>query len=744
MGYFVTMISPDYFDFRWSWYRPILNRQEQPSDCCNVEVRRLPIRISGQDAGDYIPYAVDASIDQAISTSLRRLQDYAIQYMVRGEKVSAHKLPQMNARTREMVAYLRKQNPHLSRDLLHHWCADPQGAIALLQVCEVLWEQGWKQDLADAAPWVSAVNVLLLKLIRNAVASLPNEEEATTNHVMLNVLGDLYVWALQVFLKRYLEGVVEVRRIANYESMMLPATPMVFLHHQPDISLLADDSLIIRAYGLEPEIVPQLRYLRAKVGAKNEGGILALLAKEQLGAHLLRRTWARLSLWKLAVQSGHGAWMRWVLNAKQLDQLLAGQSQPDAASIENLRQFKDEPVATWLLAQLEGGRTQQNADEPWLRDGITLMAFRVFDEDVKVEVARRKAERVWVDKNAGVSGTKQTRSTGGLRGKHGLRSASGAKSNEGFEKAWQDGELVLIQADVTKALHSGKALSLRHGCLRVEWSDYLIRMHALSSADAEAYLAEEFLPGVLTVVERYDGLFLDECSASGCLLRGPVLNLVEAGIGLRHSMRQWCLSKSTRDGIDASEIYFPALSMCLDITGEWTYAEQTHAKFGQHRVAFALAVPQVDAGVTRDTSIGQLIDMRDNKLGLKPVGGVRVEAVATGTGQTVQMLHNAGFILTAAAVTELTSVLADKANINNFHPDEKQLEGILSGYRLPRCGLELLTMQRHGVENEPPWLLMKVGKPSLAGVDVDIFELLDTDSETAQLIVNQGLRQWAS
>lgn len=738
------MISPDYFDFRWSWYRPILNRQEQPSDRCNVEVRRLPIRISGQDAGDYIPYAVDASIEQAISTSLRRLQDYAIQYMVRGEKVSAHKLPQTNVRIREMVAYLRKQNPHISRDLLHHWCADPQGATALLQVCEVLWEQGWKQDQADAAPWVPAVNVLLLKLIRNAVASLPKEEEVTTNHVMLNVVGDLYVWALQAFLKRYLEGVVEVRRIANYESMMLPATPMVFLHHQPDISLLADDSLIIRAYGLEPEIVPQLRYLRAKVGTKNEGGILALLAKEPLGAHLLRRTWARLSLWKLAVQSGHGAWMRWVLNAKRLDQLLAGQSQPDAASIENLRQFKDEPVAAWLLAQLEGGRAQQNADQPWLRDGITLMAFRVFDEDIKVEVARRKAERVWVDKKQGASSSKQVRNTGGLRAKHGLRGVSGSKGDEEFEKAWQDGELVLIQPDVTKALHSGKALSLRHGCLRIEWSDYLIRMHALSGTDAKTYLAEEFLPGVLTVVERYDGLFLDECSASGCLLRGPVLDLVRVGIRLRHSMRQWCLSKSTRDGIDASEVMLPALSMCLDITGEWTYAEQTHAKLGQFRVAFALAVPQVDAGVTRDTGIGQLIDMRDKKLGLKPVGGVRVEAVATGTGQTVQMLHNAGFILTAAAVTELTSVLADKASIRNFHPDQKQLENVLSSYRLPRCGLELLVMQRHDIENEMPWLLIKVGKPSLGGVDVDVFELLDADSDVAQLIVNQGLGQWAS
>jgi len=724
------MISPDYFSFRWSWYQPILNRMEQPSDRCVVEVRRLPIMISGQDAGDYIPYAVDALVDRTISTSLQLLQDYAIRYMIRHEKVSAHTLPHMNARTREMVAYLRKQNPHFSRDLLHHWCADPQGATALLQVCEVLWEQGWKQDQADAAPWVPAVNVLLLKLIRNTIASLPDKEEEMTNHVMLNVIGGLYVWALQAFLKRYLEGAVEIRRITTYESMMLPITPMAFLYHQPDVSLLADDSRVIRAYGLEPEIVPQLRYLRVKVGTKNEGGMLALLAKDKLGAHLLRRTWARLSLWKLATQSGHGAWMRWVLDARLLDQLLAGKSQLDAASIENLQAFQNEPVAAWLLAQMEGGRAQQHAGEPWLRDDITLMAFRVFDEDVKVEVARRKAESSWMDKKSSVRET------------HGLRGSRGSAADQELERAWQDGELVLIQADVTKALHSGKALSLRHGCLRVEWSDYLVRMHVLSGSGSDDYLAGEFLPGALAVVETYGGLFLDECSASGCLLRGSVPGLLKAGIGLRHNMYKWCMNKSAREGHDEAEIQFPALSMCLDMTGEWTYAEQTHAKFGQHRIAFSPAVPQVDAGVTRDAGVGRLIHARDSKLGLKPVGGVRVEAVATGTGQTVQMLHNTGFALTAAAVTELTSALANKASIREFHPSEQQIKGVLNGYRLPRGGLELIAIQRNGVKNESPWLLMKAGRPCLAGIDVEVFELLDADSESAKQIVRQGLRQW--
>jgi hypothetical protein len=187
---------------------------------------------------------------------------------------------------------------------------------------------------------------------------------------------------------------------------------------------------------------------------------------------------------------------------------------------------------------MEGGRAQRDAGEPWLRDDITLMAFRVFDEDVKVEVARRKAERSWIEKK------------GGLRKTHGLRSARGTETDKEFEKAWQDGELVLIQTDVTKALHSGKALSLRHGCLRIEWSDYLARMHTFSGSGSHDYLAREFLPGVLAVVEKHDGLFMDECSASGCLLRGSVPGLLKAGIALRHKMHEWCLNKSAKEGRD--------------------------------------------------------------------------------------------------------------------------------------------------------------------------------------------------
>ncbi|MDQ6999264.1 MAG: hypothetical protein Q9M12_00030, partial [Mariprofundus sp.] len=181
------MISPDYFTFRWRLYQAVLNRQEQPVGYCHVEVRRLPVRMSGEDAFEYVPYAVHPEIERTIYTSLCKLQDYAIRYIVRGDKVSAHQLPQMDKTIHRMVAYLRKQNPNLSPDLLHHWCADPKGAMALLQVCEVLWEQAWRQGRIDEAPWLPAVNILLLKLIRQNITELPGEHMDQTGDAILNI-----------------------------------------------------------------------------------------------------------------------------------------------------------------------------------------------------------------------------------------------------------------------------------------------------------------------------------------------------------------------------------------------------------------------------------------------------------------------------------------------------------------------------------------------------------------------------
>ncbi|HKI60972.1 MAG TPA: hypothetical protein VKA31_01640 [Mariprofundaceae bacterium] len=713
------MISPEYFSFRWSWYRPILNRGENPADRCRVESRRLPIRVSGQDAGEYIPYAVHSEIDQKISTSLRRLQEYAIRYMVKGDKVSAHQLPTMDAHARAMTGYLRKQFPHLPMRLLHHWCADEKGAPALLSVWQGLWGQGWKQDQLDVAPWVPAVNVLILRLMRQGIAALPSEEEATTGHVMLCVVGGLYVWALQEFLKKYLEGVVEVTRIASYESMMLPSTPMAFLREQPDDSLLGDDRNVIRAYGLEADIVPRMRQLREKVGPKNEGGILALLARDKLGEHLLRRTWARLSLWQLAVESGYGGWMEYVLQAKKLDQLLGGQVLLEGNALDSLKNFRDKPLAAWLLAQMKGGRDAKLAGEPWLRDDITLNAFRVFEEDVRVEIRRRKVEKTWLDRKSELA-----------------PKARGGEADKIFEQAYQDGELVFIQPDVNRSLHSGKSLALRQGCLRVEWSDYLAGMLSLHGSASANFIEQRFLAGVLNVLEQQDNLFVDECSSSGCLLRGSVVSLVQAGVALRSQLREWYMEISDND-----EASMPSLSMCVAMIGEWMFAKMNHAKLGECKIAFALAVPQADAGVSRDCGVGRLIAYRDYNAGLKPLGGVRVETVDSGTGQSVNVLYNNGLAMTSPVVSELVSVLSNKASIRELRLEARQTSGVLDGYRLPQGGLNLVVIQMRG-EDTAPLLLVRAGKPCLGGVDVDVFELLDAESRVARRIIDHGLPHW--
>jgi len=656
-----------------------------------------------------------------------------------------------------MVAYLRKQNPYLSPDLLHHWCADPKGAMALLRVYEILWEQAWRQDRMDAAPWLPAINILLLKLIRQNIAELPSEHMDKTGDVILNVLGGIYTWKLQSFLERHLEGGSDLGHVGSYALMLLPVTPMAFLQYQLDASLLGDDSRVIRIYGLEPEIVPRMRYLHAKGGAHNESEMLQLLAKDQLGARLQRRTWVRLSLWKLSVDSGCGGWMRFVQNAKRLDQLLSGNIQLDGILMKNLQANQETPVARWLLEQSTGILAKKSMGDPWLEDNITLLAFRVFEEDVRVEVARRLSEKAWRDRKQGFDSTSTLEtashrpvganrssdisSYGGFRGGR-LGSRQRGDSEAALNKAWHDGELILVQPDITKALHSGRMLSQRQGCLKIEWSEYLAKIHALYGGNASDFMAKTFMPGVLALIGNRDDLFLDMCSASGCLLRGSMLELAETGIALRLRLRRWLVESLSRYDIAIDDVHIPALSMCMGMAGEWTFAELTDSKYGQQRIAFSQAVCQVDAGVCRDSNVERLLHARDAKHGVKPVGRVNVRAVKMADGQVVQMLHNTGFALTASAKTELTSMLANKAEIRIFQLDKYQLQGVLDGYCLPPEGLDLLVIQRHGNEGESPWLLMKAGKPSLAGINMDIFELLDDDTLASRCIIEHGLKRW--
>ncbi|MDQ7059133.1 MAG: hypothetical protein Q9N62_12255 [Ghiorsea sp.] len=713
------MLSPEYFDYRWSWYRPILQQGESAAKRCRVDARRLPLYVPGEDAREYVPYVMHSQMSAVFNNAVKRLYDYSVKYMIDKQRVSAHQLPKMNPVAREMMKHLQSLYPHLPQTLLHHWCADENGGLALLKVWQDMWTQSWRQDQEDTAPWVPAVNVLMLRLIRDAVGRLPNEHAEHNDHVMVSVLGGLYDWALRLFLKKFVDGAVEMTRIATYETMIIPATPMAFFYQQPDANLLSDSRAMIKAYGLEPDLLPRMREVRAKVGAKNEAGILPLLARDRMGEHMVKRSWARLALWALAQKSKQGVWMQWVLDAKKLDMLLARPEKLPDAVVKLLESAKNEhPVAGWLLAMREGGKAAKSAGTPWLNEDVVLNAFRVFEEDVKVEATRRKQESLWMDKTADISAGKK-----------------GKEANALIEKAYMDGDIVYFQPDANQSLHGGTSLANKQGCLRVEWSDYLAGM-TITVKNRTEFLSKYFMPNVMGLVSQHEHVYIDQISASGCLLRGSVKGLVDAGKELRTQLKLW-FEEATEEGASAS---MPAVSMCAALMGDWDFATFEHPKLGKHTLAFSLAVSQADAGVVRDVGVGRLIAYRDQKMRKSPLGGVRVDSLDSGTGHAEYVLYNNGFALTSQALTELCASMQNKAVVKEFRPTSKAAQAVLPEFRLPPEGLKVVCIRSR--QNDDVYLFIRAGRPALAGVDTDLYELIDMTSVVGKRIYNDGLPRW--
>jgi len=713
------MLSPEYYDYRWSWYHPIIQRGESTAKRCRVDARRLPLYVPGEDAREYVPYVVHPQVGTVFVNSIKRLYDYSVKYMIDGERVSAHQLPQMNPVAREMMKHLQSLYPHLPQTMLHHWCADEAGGIALFKVLSDMWAQSWKQDQEDTAPWVPAVNVLILHLIRNSVERLPNTYPEHNDHVMVSVLGGLYDWALRIFLKKHIDGAVEMTRIATYETMIIPATPIAFLYQQTDANLLAESSSVIKAYGLEPDLLPRMRLLREKVGSKNEKGILGLLSQDRMGEHMLKRSWVRLALWTLAQKTKQGVWMKWVQNAKQLDLLISRPEKLPEAVVRLLQSAKNEhPVANWLLAMREGGKAAQNAGSPWLHEEVVLNAFRVFEEDVKVEATRRNQESLWMNKTAEVIGQKR-----------------GEEAIKLMDAAYQEGSIIYFQPDAGKSLHIGTALTNRQGCLRVEWSDYLAGM-TLMVKDRVVFLSKDFLPTVTSFVDKQEHVYIDQISASGCLMRGSIKGLVDVGKTLREKLKFWFEEESE----EGESGHMPAVSMCIALLGDWDFVRHEHKTLGKQTLAFSLSVSQADAGVVRDAGVGRLIAYRDQKVRKRPIGGVRVERLDSGTGQSENVLYNNGFALTSQAVSEFGESMHNKALVKEFRPSLKDAQSVLSEFRLPQDGFHVICVRTRA--DDKIYLFVRVGRPALAGVDTDLFELIDIESVAGKRIYNEGLPRW--
>jgi hypothetical protein len=711
------MLSPDYFEYRWSWYRPIISRGDAPAGLCTIDVRRMPVRIASEDAREYLPFALENELLNIFSASIRNLYEYMERYMIKGTRVSGHQLPRMNVTARDIVQHLRKRYPHLPQNLLHHWAAENNGGVALLETWDKMWRQSWRQDRADTAPWIAAVNILILRLLREGISNLPDTYGAQTDHLMLCVIGGMYDWALRRFLKENVEGTVEVNRIVAYELMTIPVTPITFLNRQPDPSLLGDDRYVIMAYGLEPELVPRLRKLREKVDARHEAGMLPLLAKDRMGEHFLKRSWVRLSLWDLAEQTGQGIWMQWVLDAKKLDQLLAKPENLPVGVMKLLQESKGNLLVDWLIMRI-AGKTPKT-EKPWLADERILNAFRVFEEDVKVERARRVAEKAWLDKRSGMGEKKR-----------------GKESDNLLVQNWENGELIYFRSNADLSLHSGTSLSTKQACLRVAWSDYLVGI-AFAHQQINQFLEKELLPRFLDMVKKSAHLYLDEVSGSGCTVRGLVRPLTDFSLELRDLLNE--LFKHVKDKYEKAALN--PVSMCITLIGEWNFAAYNRPGDRRYDMAISPAVVQADAGVSHDDGAGQVIAWRDHKAGRKALGGVRVERIDVGAGQAVSMLYNTGFALTKQVVTELISSLGTGIYMQEFRFDKDEALPIFARFRIPSQYLEF-TVFSFRSEPKKRILLIKVGRPRLASVDVDLYEWLDSDSEAYQEICQHLLLSW--
>ncbi|MDQ6962605.1 MAG: hypothetical protein Q9M28_08770 [Mariprofundaceae bacterium] len=679
------------------------------------------MRITAADTKEYIPYALESKIEEGLSTCIRLLFEHMMRYSVQGEKISSYQLPKLTPQSRPLYQHLRTNYPHLHPHMLHHWCAQKESGLAFQNILMQAWNLAWRQDRHDVAPWTAAVNILMVKIIRGLISNLQPEEANIdlTENVMISVIGGAYSWLLQNFLKNSVQGEIEVTRIATYESMIIPVTPMAFMYRQLDGVMLMESRHVILSYGLEPELIPRMQELRKKLGNKNEAGMLGLLGQIRMSDHLLQRSWARLCLWELAELSEQGMLMQWVHDARALDQLLAKPQRAPVALKTVLQAQEQHIFSRWMLAKIEGKSSKGAMEAPWRKDDRTLVAFRILAEDLRIEQMRRLSEKLWLSRKNEIVGKKR-----------------GRLVDEVLRKSFYEGKLVFLQLDREDPLHSGRMISHKQACLKVDWCNYLSSAHAVKAPNISNFLEQIFVPGILRILKPFvKDIFLDSFTASGCLIRGIARDLLMVSISLRQEMQGWY---EAMNRAAAGSRRSPSVSMCICIIGEWRTTQYKDPEFGQGRLTFSLSLAQASAGIQRNESIGQLILMRDKKLELKALGLVRVEKVEN----KVLVLYNAGIALTATVLYELITSLEDQLYVHEYHLSKKQVQEVLPGVHLPETELKIVTMKEKVDIDPRTFVFVKVGKPLLAGVSHELYELLDFNSDISELILSRGIQRW--
>ena len=715
------MLSYSYFDYRWSWIKPVRTRGEDPISLCSFNINRLPLRTVSEDGHVQLPYAAHPNVEATLHDAVARLLEYMNRYLVRGERVSAHQLPATDKVSRALLAHLREANPQLPGALLHHWCADPYAGRALVDMLEGVWNQSWKQEKDDRAPWVAAVNTLLVKLVRQSIGSVSCEYPELADRILITVLGSSYFWCLQNFLKKHVDGDLEVTRISTYEHMIIPVTPLAFLYRQAEGALLADSRPAMFAYGLEPDLVPRMMGMRERLGSGKEAGMLALISKDRLGNNLIKRSWTRLCLLELAENCGRGDWMQWVDDPKRLDQFINDPARHAEILSEALSKQKNHVFTRWFASICAGGKKAEKAGQPWLHDSRTVMAFRAFDEDIRLEITRRKMENFWLNRRQDLVGR-----------------IHGSEADHLMESSFEEGKLIYLRAEGKRPLHLAKAVSVKIGSLRVDWADYLAAASEYLNESFESFVQENFLTGVLHVLDKDEEVYLDDFSASGCSLRGPVPQLVAIAIQLRSTLRDSYSQTDYVHGMDVSLV-----AMCLSLSNQWWHVSRQHPRFGECRLVFSQALAQSNDGVSHEPALGRLLHARGKQEGTKPYGKVRIRQLNISKASSVQALYNAGLAISAEALAEWTQALGGTASVKEYTIPASKASACLRGFQLPQDDLNVILIQYHrGGGSAAANIVLRIGTVILAGELVDLFEILDSDSEFAMAILKDGVPNW--
>jgi len=698
----------------------LLQEAGDVSELCRIQVREMPLVTAGEDASEYIPFAIHPDVAGQLGLAVRRLREHMVRYIIEGTTVSAHKLPQQDDRSRAMMQALRANQPQISGHLMHHWCADEQGVGALRGFLHDNWLKAWKSERRTSSrnlspvewqlQWLGAINTLMLGLIRQEIQRLPDEHAEMTDLVMVNVLGASFHWLIQEFADQFLAELDDAVRAAVIQRLSAPAPALAFFRRQPKGRMFADAAHMVTTYGLETELLPRMRQAYADSAGESASVVLAELTADSITDHLLKRSWVRLSLRQMGEETGQGGWSKWALDAKRLDQLLSAPEKVVAEMQTSLNAVSEHPFAVWLLGHEKKGflgRSGQD-DKPWRQDERLLQVFLLFEEDAKLEQERREAGQRWLNREAVLVGE-----------------GRGSEAGRILIEAHGKGKIVLLQKDNKAPLFVAGGAEALQGVLYIDWTEFLRSSELRCGPGMKTFLERTFQPGIEQLVKSIEDVFADSFSASGLLLRGSLPKLLLAGVALRQLMGKWFEELGAASEGTGKET--PIISMCLAVHGEWAIAKQVETGLGG-RLAFSRGLAQAKSAVSRNDGLRRLLLSFDERDGKRPLGGVRVETMKMADGKRVPILSNQGFALTGSALQALRASTAE-LHMQAFQAPENAAVQGLTGFRLPGGRPEgFLLHVVGGAEAETDThLLLRIGK-ALLGTSVEgIYEVMDPE-----------------